>query len=243
MLRDDLVIDFANNFFGYGNLTAPLWFVGMEEAGGNTIYEVVNRLSAWDKRGRQITEDLVDYHRSIGITKHFQSSNATIQHTWGKLIRSTLVGFSQNVSKETIQNYQATHWGRMNGNNCLLELLPLPARSSSDWNYSAYSSLPMLSSRKNYKSWLIKSRSTRLRELIERNRPKIVVFYGLVYEEFWFNIVGDQNSWTSSAFGKHTCIKNTFFVSSPHPAARGMKLETFDKLGSFIKFALKQENL
>jgi hypothetical protein len=35
---------FAHNFLGYGNLESPIWFIGMEEGGGNTKEEIKSRL-------------------------------------------------------------------------------------------------------------------------------------------------------------------------------------------------------
>ena len=45
---EKLILKFAHNFFGYGNLSSNLWFIGMEEGGGNSFTEIETRLSMWE---------------------------------------------------------------------------------------------------------------------------------------------------------------------------------------------------
>lgn len=45
--------DFMNRFYGYGSWDVELWFIGMEERGGNSMDEVERRLNAWDGRSRK----------------------------------------------------------------------------------------------------------------------------------------------------------------------------------------------
>lgn len=35
MLDSEVLDQFCQQFFGYGELTAPIWFIGMEEGGAN----------------------------------------------------------------------------------------------------------------------------------------------------------------------------------------------------------------
>ena len=73
MLDNDLIDEFINKFYGYGNLNSDLWFVGMEEGGGNSFEEINTRLNIWSDRGKKTVEDLVDYHFKIGIDQFFES--------------------------------------------------------------------------------------------------------------------------------------------------------------------------
>ncbi|MBC8136283.1 MAG: hypothetical protein H8F28_10385 [Fibrella sp.] len=45
-LNNDQTQEFCNGFLGYGNLSAPLWFIGMEEGGGKSESEIAARLDA-----------------------------------------------------------------------------------------------------------------------------------------------------------------------------------------------------
>jgi hypothetical protein len=63
---DQLLLDFMNAFYGYGNYKAPYWFIGMEEGGGDSFEEVTKRLSVWDRRGRRELEDAAEYFEEVG---------------------------------------------------------------------------------------------------------------------------------------------------------------------------------
>ena len=65
-LNDNLLTHFMNGFFGYGNLKADFWMIAMEEGGGETLDEIDMRLRVWEQRGKQLVEDIVEYHNSIG---------------------------------------------------------------------------------------------------------------------------------------------------------------------------------
>src|ERR1700737_464546 len=83
---DDLLADFAETFYGYGDYNVPYWFVGMEEGGGESFENVEARLSIWNERGRQELEDVAEFYRAIGAEKFFQK-DAPLHPTWSKLIR------------------------------------------------------------------------------------------------------------------------------------------------------------
>ena len=235
MISDNLLLSFMDNFFGYGNLDGPIWFIGMEEGGGGSPTEIAARLNAWDKRGRKLIEDVAEYHIEFGATKLFNSNDAPIQRTWGKLIRSTLVGLGTIASKSEIQSYQSNHWGRHSGQTCLLELMPLPSPNTNEWQYCQISKLDVLKDRATYFSALREPRANKIRQLIKLHSPKVVVFYGKSYEKIWFEICDYPMVWTDFTFGRVTLIDRTYFVSISHPASRGIRNEQFDELGHFIK--------
>ena len=64
---------YCKQFFGYGRWDAPVWFVGLEEAGAGTPDELQARLSAWDQqlmrmlllaRGEPVEEEaLLEYQK------------------------------------------------------------------------------------------------------------------------------------------------------------------------------------
>jgi len=57
---------YCKQFFGYGRWDAPVWFVGLEEAGAGTQEELQARLSAWDQRGRRELEDAPAFYPACG---------------------------------------------------------------------------------------------------------------------------------------------------------------------------------
>jgi len=235
MLDNDLIDEFINKFYGYGNLNSDLWFVGMEEGGGNSFEEINTRLNIWSDRGKKTVEDLVEYHFDIGIGQFFDSNRSPIQRTWGKLILAKLSSIDKNTDREKVRNYQINSWARENGDTCLLELLPLPSPNLNIWNYNEYSSLPYLKNRELYKQKILNSRINRISKLIKEHDPKIVVFYGREYHNYWSNIVDDHSSWTNINFGQIIIKRNTKYFSISHPVSRGITNDYFVQLGKLFK--------
>lgn len=68
----DDIEDHVFNFFGYGNLDAPLWYVGMEEGGDATVESLKHRVAAWRRLGSTPTVDMKRFHELIGGAKWFR---------------------------------------------------------------------------------------------------------------------------------------------------------------------------
>lgn len=62
---DKLIEASCERFFGYGPQTTRVWFIGIQQGGGHTTEEIIQRLRAWDSRGRPEVDDIVSYHRAI----------------------------------------------------------------------------------------------------------------------------------------------------------------------------------
>src|SRR5712664_2401392 len=90
--------------------------------------------------------------------------------------------------RELVRDYQRNRLGRSNGDERLMELLPLPSPSSEQWRYAARSRLPWLASRKVYSDYQSPRREQRILQEIKKYRPKLVVFYGLRLRESWSRI-------------------------------------------------------
>ena len=56
LLNDQLLTEFFQNFYGYGNYRGQFWFIGMEEGSGNSFSEINTRLSAIAIREKTIGE-------------------------------------------------------------------------------------------------------------------------------------------------------------------------------------------
>ncbi len=138
----------AHTFYGYGDY-ARNWFVGMEEGGGNSVVEIEQRPERWVESGEQETVDLVDPDCDLETTPFF-CKKAKIQPTWNKLIRILLSSQGSVPTTEQVRQYQRSSLGRHGGENCLVELLPLPSPSMRHWIYGNNSKLEYLKNRKTY---------------------------------------------------------------------------------------------
>ena len=96
---------YCKQFFGYGRWDAPVWFVGLEEAGAGTPAELHARLTAWDQRGRRELEDAPAFYPACGQAQ-WHGPNAALQPTWRQLIRILLLARGEPVNDAALLEYQ-----------------------------------------------------------------------------------------------------------------------------------------
>lgn len=239
-LDDAKLTDYCETFLGFGQVNAPIWFVGTEEAGGWTIGDVERRLWAWNDRRRQSFEDAPVFYPLCG-NQRWHGEGAVSQDTWRQLIRMLLIARSQNISARAILDYQRTQWGTLAGNTCLAELLPLPSPSTGDWNYGQWSGLSWLRSRDDYLARVRAGRENELRLRIMTHQPRVVIFYGLELP----TDVSLLPSWSSIASGRFVQAfedkeillmretANTTFYVTRHPRAESD--DYFHEIGLFLR--------
>nr|WP_314899159.1 hypothetical protein [uncultured Deefgea sp.] len=245
----ELIDRFLHNFFGYGNLKAPIWFIGMEEGGGKDLAEAQARIEAWQRLGAGDVIDLVTYHRVIDKSKYFDRARPPTQPTWRGLIR-ILLGYQRykRADIEAIRDFQANMFGTPNSNHCLLELMPLASRRITSWIYTPWAEehqYTMLQNRRAYRNQLEPQRINTLATKIRNYRPRNVVFYGRTYLPSWKSIVqavtGQESIWTEetpdpdcqlTVLLSPTPATNFFIVN--HSTSRGVTENYFLSLGRTI---------
>lgn len=234
MIDSEIIYDFISGFFGYGNPKADFWFVGMEEGGGNSKQEFENRIATWNQLEREKLLDLEEYHRYIGIDKFF-SDNAPIQSTWNKLIRIFLSANNMPCSTEDVRQFQIYYLGRRNGETALIELLPLASPNSNEWLFPQWTDFKILSSREKYLSNCLLMRIMKIRNLISEFQPKVMIFYGSIYEKYWQQVIQTSFVEITNPGFKYQIKNNTIFLSIKHPTATGVSNEYFHSVGKWIK--------
>jgi hypothetical protein len=55
-----------HRFVGFGSPTAALWFVGLEQGGGESLAELERRLTTWEHLNKETFADLRDYCLRLG---------------------------------------------------------------------------------------------------------------------------------------------------------------------------------
>lgn len=126
-ISKELLSEFMEDFYGYGNLDSPYWFIGKEEGGGKDIEENYRRVKTWESMGKNTTVDMIDYHVKLGFSERDLNK---IQKTWTQLVQILLKIERRPSEKEDRRQYQRHSLGRLSGNNCELELMPLASRST-----------------------------------------------------------------------------------------------------------------
>jgi hypothetical protein len=236
-LDDALLEQFMSRFLGYGNFSAPIWFIGMEEGGGNDFAQVSKRLEVWRSLGTRELEDVRDYHLEIGIDRFFREP-IKLQRTWAHLMRVYLSVVGEPHQVQDLKNYQRDFLGRENGDTAILELMPLPSPGTNRWFYDAWSNLSLLKNRKSYLLEIMPRRISSLKKKIDDFRPKVVVFYGTSYRNYFEQIIGSETK-TDDGYGCYVYENATsIFLVIKHPAARGVTKDYFISIGKHLKSQL-----
>lgn len=219
---------------GYGDFSARLWFVGMEEAGGNTLEDVQNRIGNWAERGRSILEDCAEYHQAIGEGHLFTPTLRVAQKTWDWLIRTQLKLEGKAYGADASKVMQAERWLRKGSKTCGIELLPLPSPDASTWHYAHFSTDRILRDRVSYSEAMLPKRIRFIRNAIDEHKPRHVVFYSKKYLNHWQEISGKH---FFEVNGLHIAeTRDTLFICTSHPTARisggpGAKISYWESVG------------
>jgi hypothetical protein len=230
--------NFIQNHYGFGNLKALYWLIGMEPGGGETWEEVCRRVDIWHDLTTTETADLVEYHLRLKMPQLFRDP-VKLQPTWAGLIRLVLAVKGEAADTAAVKHYQRDHLGRLDGETCLLELLPLSSSSIGKWHYAQWSDLPYLESRKTYEQQCLPGRIQRLRQLIQQHAPPLVVFYGFKYRAWYEQAAGCQFSLDTDG-AVWAMQDGSLFVMIKHPAAHGMSRAYYERVGSQIREKLAE---
>lgn len=165
-------------------------------------------------------------------------STAKLQTTWNKAIRIFLSSQGINPTQEMVRTYQSEQFARVNSETCILELFPLPSRSISHWIYANYSSLETLQNRQTYTDKIAPIRVRYLKNKITSFKPRQVVFFGVDFKyQLYWNEIADV-TFKRLTGGSYSYLiadsKDTRFVISLHPAAKGIKNDYFCQSGQVL---------
>ena len=217
MITPDLVHRRIAKFWGYGCFGAPAWFVGMEEGlGPETDFE--ERFRAADGKAT------IDMRRDMTGVPHamawFRPPAPPIQQTWKYPIALYLfLRDGRSPTLEEIRAYQLDVLGDIDRkDSCVIELMPLPARSSGDagWPYSNY-----VGNRKQYLERYKPERVRQLRNLIATHRPRLVIFHALTYLSDWADVIGETLSLITRQM-YFAAVGGTACCAIPNANSRGM---------------------
>jgi hypothetical protein len=235
MITTELVHRRIANFWGYGSFKAPTWFAGMEEGLGPET-ELEERFRVSDGKAT------IDIRRNMARIPHamrwFQPPRPPIQPNWKYPLALCL--FLRNgrpPTPEEIRAYQLDMLGDVNRkDSCVIELMPLPARSSrdEDWQYSKH-----VGSRRKYLEKYKPERVRQLRTLIGTHRPRLVIFHAMTYLSDWTDVIGA---------GLHQITRQMYFAAAgsttfcviPNANSRGM---SYDRLYEFAERVRPQVSL
>ena len=208
------------NFWGYGNLKSDIWFVGMEEGFNEETEDLYKRFKATE--GKQIADVYEDLKIDAGSVKMFEDG-ANANNTYKPLIFIQIYLKKKMVpTLEQIKEFQMNSFGRSNSENAVLELMPLPSKSihNKDWLYKE-TGIKGLESRKEYLEMYKPLRVEVLKKLIEKHKPKLVLFYSKTYMEDWKNIADGEYTEQIPILLQTAKNHDTLLAVVPHPVSQG----------------------
>ena len=223
-----LIQERIKHFWGYGNLNAPYWFVGMEEGYNAKTEDLYKRFKA--SEGKQIC-DVADLKIDPGSYSLF-TEEAPLNRTYRRLIQMMLYAETKkHPDKEALRDFQITKLGRSDSNNAILELMPLPSKSidPKDWIY-AETGIEGLSSRKDYLETYKDERIQSLRSLIEQYKPKYVICYSLSYQEDWHKLTDKPFIEVNPRRLYLARDGETTIAITPHSVAQGLSNRVWEGL-------------
>lgn len=194
ILEPELVRSRIKNFWGYGSLKSPTWFVGMEEGlePDATLAHLAERFRVAD--GKQTTDMRRGMENVYGHARWF-NANAKVQPTWKYPIALYLyLKLGRAPTKDEILNHQAFILGDSEVKESMtVELMPLPSNKASErtWLYGSLG-IRGLSSRSEYIDTYKPGRVQKLHELFHIHKPKLAIFYSLTYLPDWAAVIGSE---------------------------------------------------
>ncbi len=185
-----LVSNRLKNFWGYGSLKSPTWFIGMEEGLGDGIDHLKKRFISADGK---MTVDMRRDMQEVPDHIRWFRGNPSIQSTWKYNIALYLYLRNSRIpSTDEIRAYQALRLGDNEiKETAAIELMPLPATKANQ-NSWIYGNLGIigLSTRTEYLKIYKSERVRTLRKLFDQYEPKLAIFYSLTYLPDWKEVIG-----------------------------------------------------
>jgi hypothetical protein len=216
-----LADEMAANFYGFGDWTAPYWFIGLEPGkapgeeadNGHIVRAWANGL----KKGELV--DCLEYYRAIGVDA-WHKERAKLQPTWRPLMLFLMTALDREADKDALRDYQRTRWGQIgDGETCVIELSGIPAKS-----------LAVETDRRRY----LQQRMEAIREKIGSHKPRVVLMYGLAAQSEWERVAGN-------ALRPDEVLDagSTLFVMTPSPTAYRRKNADWENLGVQVRERLQ----
>lgn len=185
-----------NNFYGYGDWSAPVWFVGFEESGGDLPEEVAEKLNYFYREHpadnsptlcdiRKLYREVVfrtDGPRAERYKNFFDyrfGEHAVLHGLW-----KNLIVFEHGLRDKPIPDlasYQRRNFlSTEKPMEALIELYPLPAHNHA-WYYSWLDlpDLPFLKTRSQYEQHVFQDRMTTILNNISQRQPEVVLMFGM----------------------------------------------------------------
>jgi hypothetical protein len=183
-------------FVGYGNESAPVVFVGMEEGladPGQLDSDLLYRSSY-----NNTIMDAEVAHRGLAQGPALFTDSPRAQRTWW-VMADVMLHYEGRVPAEKAARsaartqYRAKHLGRQGGDTLLVELLPYPQTAIDDWLYAKYK---RFATRSEYEARMLGYRLKLLQDVLASHPRRAIVCYGKSYWDKYKRLFPGATPWT-----------------------------------------------
>lgn len=249
MITSALLQNRIKNFWGYGSLEAPVWFIGMDER-----FDPSESKEMLEEQFRYAEDNIIggmlNASRSkLNEWKHLANMGpflpgGVLQATWKYPIALYLYlqsGISLTIDERggVIKEYQRNILADADKKEtATLELSPLPCPSTKeeDWLYGD-SGLAILSSRKEYEKKCLPGRAEDLKKLIQIHKPQLIIFYSMKYLNYWEKVIGEMPRIITDRT-RFASNKDTAFCVIPNGGQSGLSYKELYEFADRIKIPL-----
>jgi hypothetical protein len=189
-----------DHFYGYGSWGSKIWFVALEEGGGDLPEEVAERINYFHDVHATATQpelcDIRDLYRQVAVRwegaraglfrnlhEYRFSEKAVLHGVWKNLI-AFVHGYRNENVPDRLEYQKKSFALSSGGNESLIRLFPLPAPHNHGWYYSWLDLPPhfgFLKSRVSYQDHLYQRRMEGILNNIRAHKPEVVLMYGMGY--------------------------------------------------------------
>src|SRR5579863_1576119 len=187
-------------FIGYGNLDAPIVFVGMEEGLASTKALSEDLLL---RSGFAPVMDAEVAHRGLAKGPSLFSDKPRRQPTW-RVMADVMLHYegatfpSDKERARARKSYRAKRLGREACDSLLMELLPYPNKKKSEWLYSE-----KYSNRDDYVAHVLPERLRLLSNALHQHDRRAIICYGRDDWKHFKALFPEDMRWTS--VGRFDC--------------------------------------
>lgn len=185
-----------HHFYGYGSWSAPFWFIGYDETGGDVPEEVADKINYFhrahpDKQPalcdvRELYENVSIYEEGTKGEKfknrfEYRFGPEAVQHGVWKNLIAFMHGYRRKKVPDLLDYQKSRFLSPDAADAALISLYPLPSPHGHAWYYAWLDmpSMPFLKTRSAYETLVYPHRMRTLMEMMAKHQPELVLMFGM----------------------------------------------------------------
>jgi hypothetical protein len=199
MIIEEKALEYwIDHFYGYGSWEAKVWFVALEESGGDLPEEVGEKLNYFHRvhqaPGTQsMLCDIREIYKEVSFTvdgpraelfttlHDYRFGSHAVQHGIWKNLIAFIHGYQGQALPDLLAYQKERFASPAKHREALIKLYPLPTHNHA-WYYSWLDLPPrfrFLRSRALYQDHLFEQRIAHILSRIREHKPEVVLMYGM----------------------------------------------------------------